>query len=571
MRSLFLAGLLLALTGRAHADARACTTADYDRFQKEPDANGHSVLVDCSGTLPAGARITRALRFVGNAADGVVFDCNHAEVKSDEVPGNQMLRIESVLHQDANGDLIELPDHTYKVDRPENVTIKNCAVTGQVRIWGIGQHGQARYVRESSHEGEVHVTRVRLAAPTGIVLDNVDIVATGDAALYLGPGVTHVTLQNSLISGKTHGPDAAVYLDTESRSNTLRNNRFQVDTVDFTDKEGRLHRAREIVAIDGSSYNLIVDNYFSGLDHGGIYLFRNCGEVGTVRFTGPARNQILNNYFHYVSYTGMKPAIYIGARDYDGEETAADYCAADSGFDFGSGASNLDFARYNVVMQNQIAVRSVSDMIAVRGGSSTSGRSYASLNSPNYIAHNQTVSARITRQSGCYLPSGFRTSFMLDGASEPVIEKIDGQVSCAMKTCNDGVLDSTASCGFVSASFACSRSGSNEGCETGRSCPIATIDGISRQTYAFGAIAVCDLETGSVSTEELAAVPAGRLGVARKSDAEEDGSCYAASTAVISREDVIRGGNQQITVQAGCQEHDTNGGDCAVRGTLYCR
>ena len=34
---------------------------------------------------------------------------------------------------------------------------------------------------------------------------------------------------------------------------------------------------RELIAINGSAYNQIIDNRFSRLDKGRIYLYRNCG------------------------------------------------------------------------------------------------------------------------------------------------------------------------------------------------------------------------------------------------------------------------------------------------------
>jgi len=91
----------------------------------------------------------------------------------------------------------------------------------------------------------------------------------------------------------------AVYLDAESYRNTLQGNSFHAD-----------HGAgsqREVLAVDGSSNNLIMSNHFSSLQYGGIYLYRNCGEGGTIRHSTPSNNSIINNVFYYDNYTGSKP------------------------------------------------------------------------------------------------------------------------------------------------------------------------------------------------------------------------------------------------------------------------
>ena len=100
-----------------------------------------------------------------------------------------------------------------------------------------------------------------------------------------------------------------------------------------------------MLAVDGSSYNLIINNWFSGLNNGGIYLYRNCGEGGTVRHATPSYNQIINNVFYYDEYIGFNPSVFIGSRN--GNRS---YCGDDGGYPFGSNSSDLDYARYNVVM-----------------------------------------------------------------------------------------------------------------------------------------------------------------------------------------------------------------------------
>jgi parallel beta-helix repeat protein len=105
--------------------------------------------------------------------------------------------------------------------------------------------------------------------------------------------------------------------------------------------------AREVIAVDGSARNLIAGNRFESADFGGIYLYRNCGEGGTVRHQTPRDNRIERNAFNL---SGLRPGSYgvwIGSR-----QGHRSYCEADAGYDFGSSADNRDFADDNIVTGN---------------------------------------------------------------------------------------------------------------------------------------------------------------------------------------------------------------------------
>jgi parallel beta-helix repeat protein len=145
--------------------------------------------------------------------------------------------------------------------------------------------------------------------------------------------------------------------------------------------------SREVLAVDGSANNLIANNYFSGLEHGGIYLYRNCGEKGTVRHQPPQNNRIINNYFYYDRYMGGNPSIFLASRNGNRR-----YCGDDKGYPFGSSANDLDFATGNIVAQNQIGKLSVSKMIIQNA-------------TPNYILANESVGQKIDREPGCFVNS----------------------------------------------------------------------------------------------------------------------------------------------------------------------
>jgi hypothetical protein len=217
-------------------------------------------------------------------------------------------------------------------DRPERITIRNCRIHGSIRIMGMGRNGEAPEVRKSSIRPG-HTGRAQAAAPTGIVIQNVIIEADGRIPLYLAPGVTGVTFENSHITGLS--VSTGVYLDAESAGNVIRNNTFALRSL------------REVIAVDGSAHNRIERNRFELPSFGGIYLYRNCGEGGTVRHQTPHDNVISNNRFGPASPRLFSRGIWLGSRN--GRRS---YCDLDAGYSFGSSADNRDFADHNVVTGN---------------------------------------------------------------------------------------------------------------------------------------------------------------------------------------------------------------------------
>jgi parallel beta-helix repeat protein len=217
-------------------------------------------------------------------------------------------------------------------DVPERITIRNGRLRGAIRIFGLGVNGEAPRVRESSVR-EGHTECAQAAAPREIVLENLQIEAAHSIALYLGPGVTGVTVRNCGFTGWT--VSTVVYLDAESAGNTIEECSFDVQA------------AREVIAVDGSARNIIQSNRFSRAALGGIYLYRNCGEGGTVRHQTPRENRIERNTF---DLSGLHPGsygIWLGSR-----QGRRNYCEADAGYPFGSSADNRDFADDNVVSGN---------------------------------------------------------------------------------------------------------------------------------------------------------------------------------------------------------------------------
>ena len=219
------------------------------------------------------------------------------------------------------------PDGSW--ERPDGVRISHCRLRGAIRVIGLGRNGEAEGVRLSSRHPD-HTRKAQAAAPHGVVLEGLDIEAVGPIPVYAGPGTVGLQLRDSHLRGESRS--VAVYLDAESRDNQITGNRFDLSTT------------RERIAIDGSASNRIRDNHFSGGGQGGVFLYRNCGEGGTVRHQPPVDNLISGNHF---SDTAGLPAVWLGSRN--GRRR---YCQQDAGLPFGSSSDDGDHAEHNRVEGN---------------------------------------------------------------------------------------------------------------------------------------------------------------------------------------------------------------------------
>lgn len=502
------------------APAAACSPDKVREVTAAATAAKPEVVLDCSLTLPANAApISKRVVIQGSAGSGVTLDCAGAHIKP-TFPGAPSLFIRSVLK----------PDGTW--DRPQAVTVRGCTVEGSVRVTGMGVNGEAAAVRESSHQAG-HTARAQAAAPTNIALSQVHIIGSGTIPLYVSPGGTRVSLTDSRITGTS--ASVAIYLDAESARNVIRNNVISVSTS-----------GREQIAVDGSAYNEIVANHFGSLSNGGIYLYRNCGEGGTVRHQSPVHNGIVANVFYYNHYLGWNPSVWVGSRN-----GWRSYCEDDAGYPFGSSVSNLDYAKYNVLAQNQIYKLSTDLML--RFGSE-----------PNTLVDNETVTQEHPVVPGCvlHLFDG-RSVYVKDGASFVTRTSKTDEATGVRYDCSNGAAKVTKGLPLQRATFGCAVSGNNAGCTASVTCP--------PRTRLVGLKAACNLESGSVSDAELAATAFDALRVATPSDIASDGECRVGSQGIAT-------GSVDMTPQLGtagalaasCHERDSNGGDCAVKGQALC-
>jgi len=553
MRLPHLAGCLLfsgLCASSAAADDVACSAAKHNEVRERASATRPHVYVNCNLTLSSTDVITKTIRVNGSDASDLTVNCNGARIDGTGSVNEDaaMIRISSRMVTRADGSCVKDATGNYcSYEAPENVTFRDCKIKGRTNISGMG--GVPDVTRHADY-----TEKVRAYGPKNIRFENVTVTADNDIAFYVYPGVSGFQLLSSSVSGVSDS--VAIYLDAESLRHTIKNSSITVNT------------ARELIAVDGSSYNRILNNYFSYTSDGGIYLYRNCGEApgdlpqtrgnGSIRHSVPRNNVIINNRFSNGDYDGSNPNIFLGSRNGNRNYCDADLDKDGNAYPWGSSASNLDYARYNVVMQNQIFNAPFNDMIRV-------GR--PSTDSHNAIDHNETVSASIYRKAGCYLSTGFNTNFLLDGQSASVVRDANGVATCVTQRCTDGDLTDTGSCTMHTTSFSCQASSNNDGCNTSKACPVVS----SRQTTIVGAKAGCNLEYGTVSSAQLAAITPGKLEVVRESDDASDGSCYAGNTSISTSYAAIRGAANQSRLNFGCEEHDENGGDCHITGTLYCR
>ncbi|MCL6705789.1 right-handed parallel beta-helix repeat-containing protein [Pseudomonas sp. R2.Fl] len=307
------------------AEAKACDAAFYDKLRSAPKDKDDRINVDCDLQLKPEDVITRKLVFSGEAASGVGLDCRGATLGGKKVKystNSPTVLVRSQKRGDGGGWSV-----------PRDIAIRNCKIIGSVRLTGLGPNGEAEEVRKSSLNRN-HTANAQQNAPSGISLDKVTIDGLGGIPLYFGPGVTNSALRNSIIRGKSS--KTAIYLDAESAGNVITDNRFQVK-VD-----------REMIAVDGSARNVISGNTFENPRKGGVFVYRNCGEGGTIRHQEPRSNQILDNRFSYRSSLVAYPAIWLNHRD-----VGKWYCKVDPKYPFGSSLDPRDRAIDNVVSGNR--------------------------------------------------------------------------------------------------------------------------------------------------------------------------------------------------------------------------
>ena len=331
-RSLLVRTAIFALA-LAAADAQAapapCSEQELAELLEPRSAAGREVVLACSATLKPTDLIDKRIVIRGSAGSGLVLDCRGAQLR-----GEFLILSRETTVSGASA-----------WERPERVTVRNCSIVGGIRVSGMAINGEAPALRDSSRTPG-HTERAQNAAPREILLENLSIRTPGNIPLYVSPGVTRLTLRNSTITGRTRS--VAIYLDTESAGNTISGNTIEAEL------------GREAIAVDGSAYNRISHNIIrttSTRQPGGVFLYRNCGQGGTIRHQTPHSNAIVGNEFF------VAPAIWVASRN-----GGRSYCGADGGYPFGSSASNLDHAQNTVILGNHFVAAESRDILRISDG-----------------------------------------------------------------------------------------------------------------------------------------------------------------------------------------------------------
>ena len=507
------------------------------------------VLIDCSLRLKPDDVIVKRLVFKGKASSGVTVDGNGAIIDSgrgtfhfDKNRAVAMVEITSVDEEDPATGAI-------RSTRPVNVTLRNLRIRGSVVV-----HGNLELPSTDPH----YLERVRDNAPRNITLDGVTITSLGlpcserstnCTPLYVHGGVGSLQMINSTIHGTVRDGAVAIYLDDASFGHTFRNNTISAVT-----------RTREVMALDGSSDNLIAGNRFSNYERGGIHLYLNCGEGGNLRRGTPSRNVIIDNVFQQRNLRG--PAIHVASRN--GKGTSSYTCPP----------TFFDDARFNAVMLNRIesppsspAIPNLLDALILVGR--------PDVNGPNLLKDNEIVNRADARPAGCFVSNGY-PDLLRDGQFVEVFQSSDGGPICrgVRVTCRDGVLvrsndDTCRASALSTVEFECRADGSNDGCRKTLRIPAGKT--------IIGASALCNLESGSIAEEDMGKMQPNAIRVLRASDKVSEGSCtlgatqarnHQAAVSLLRLNELARATGQ---VTFGCRERDANGGDCHMRGTLRLR
>lgn len=519
---------------------KTCSDAKKNEVLAPATVTNQEVKLDCSMSLGNSNHvITKRINIVDS---GVYLDCGGS----------------TIAPKWYNDSYAELNIYTQKTSgefhRPSDVTIKNCTIYGRVSIY------QEIHGTDSS-QLPGHTQRIQDSAPSNITLDNLTIIGSGlsgdGAMVYFYPGVTHSKLINSEIRGDAPSPNGGgIYLGAETAHLTIKNNYIHAKT-----------HHREQMSIDGSAHNRIVGNKFSALNHGGLYIYRNCGERGQVRHQWPKQNQIINNIFYYDKYDGEKPTIWLGSRNQKRIDNDYEDCHLDDNIPFGSGANNEDLARYNAIGYNQIVKLMYHKMIWQDDG-------------PNYRYGNKTTNYPKKTKSGCFLH-----------LERPIFFKHDESVGLKYSldqgqkyTCNDNEV-AMENLPLEKKTFQCGVSGNNSGTMCEVNCPA--------DKKVVGIRAGCNLEfndpSGSWLSRIIQSIPWDQLKVFRASDNVNQGYCSISKIdadyknsftgSEIQKTVVgIRKGMASLkkllgthnSIQASCSERDQDGGDCVIMGEILC-
>jgi hypothetical protein len=303
---------------------RACSADEIGELTAAPNAADTPYRLTCRAELN-GRAILRRILIEGAEASGAGIDCGGGSIGRPGARTTTQTPTIAVWSRRIDG-----PSPAWS--RPTDIAVSRCTIHGAIRIWGMGVGGRIDDVRTSSRTAG-HTAAAQAAGPSNVTLTALTFASTGSIPLYVGPGVTRVTVNGGRFTGRSDS--TAIYLDAESAGNVIRDVTFDLTTP------------REKIAVDGSARNTITGNRFALGGQGGVFLYRNCGEDGVIRHQTPSGNVVSDNVFTGASLLRSRTVV-VGAR-----EGGRRYCGEDRGWPFGSSLDDGDHATGNTVARNR--------------------------------------------------------------------------------------------------------------------------------------------------------------------------------------------------------------------------
>ncbi|WP_095165292.1 right-handed parallel beta-helix repeat-containing protein [Pseudomonas sp. Irchel 3H3] len=256
-----------------------------------------------------------------------------------------------------------------------NVTIKNCTIINFDSLGILVTSGIPNYKRTEDRQKNYDIT------PTNVTLSNLNVENSGQVGVYLDSYVTNTTLKNSTI---LRSKGVGVYLEQSSRDNQITNNIIRENG----EWNGPGSYQREGLAIDSSARNLIEGNEFIRNSAGGIYLYKNCGEMfskgkSVLRWQSSNDNTIKNNRF-----TDEKTGVWVASR-----QSAKLADCGDPPLD-PEGKYYQDYADHNTI-ENNVFCRN-KNYIKVEGNYNTIKNNRSDATTKNLVSQPITMKERLT-------------------------------------------------------------------------------------------------------------------------------------------------------------------------------
>jgi parallel beta-helix repeat protein len=218
------------------------------------DQADNQVTISVSSHLDPSCVWTRGLNIV---ASDVVLDCQGAHIAAPD----RRFGVEIVSTVD-----VGLHD----------ITVRNCHIEGFLNNVRITREGFRDLAEGVEYENGF----------SNIVIEDNTILNSRGVGIFVDGYVTGVTIRNSHIEG---AGSSGIYLEHGSRDNVVENNDIVHNGYTENGPNGQFFSfggidvffwgpGREGIAVDGSRFNRIVNNRFSGNSAGAILLYKNCGE-----------------------------------------------------------------------------------------------------------------------------------------------------------------------------------------------------------------------------------------------------------------------------------------------------